>query len=78
VRNFFGEVTAWLSRELLQLIALAADFREAVLPHFVIDRIAGRRPIVVRPFQIVVIVRIPAEVEEVVLRNANVLHQLPW
>ena len=36
------------------------------------------RPIVVRPFHRVLVVRVDAEVEDVFLRNPHVLEQLPW
>src|SRR6266550_376061 len=78
MRNFCGEIASRLSRELLQLVALATNLAETVLPHFVIDRVACWRPIVVRPFQILTVIRILEEIEEIVLCNPKVLNQIPW
>ena len=66
-----------IGRELFQGLAIGFEGRDAPVPC-----LCGRRggltgPVVVRPLQLVHVSLVDAEVEDVLLRNAHVLEQLP-
>jgi len=66
-----------LARQLLELLAFAREGRNRLVPRGRVRRRGMLGPVVVRPFHLVDVLRVHAEVEDVLLRDAHVLEQLP-
>ncbi len=66
-----------LPGHVLQPLSRPQAGRDAVFPRGIVGRRGRRRPVVVRPRQVVLVGGVHAEVEDVVLRDADVLQQLP-
>src|SRR3954471_24392138 len=76
MRNPGSQIDAGVRRHLLQRSPVCEETGNALIPRPGGRRRRRLRPVVVRPLHLFVL-RVPAEVEDVVLRTADVLEQLP-
>ena len=77
VRDLRGEVHCSAGDKGGHFAAIVPELLETRAPGFVSCRRRVGRPVVVRPFEVVRVGRIAAEVEQVVLGDADVLEELP-
>src|SRR5687767_13072360 len=76
VRDLREQVDRFVDRERLECRAILAERGDRVIPRLVAWRLGRRRPVIVRPGRLLV-ARVAAEVEDVPLRDAQVLDELP-
>src|SRR5262249_20775790 len=76
VRDSGSQIDLRIRRERLQGVAIAPELRDALVPCLRRRRLRARGPVLVRPLHLFV-VRVLREVENVVLRDAEVSEELP-
>src|SRR5438034_11229855 len=75
--NQCEEVDSGVLGELLQSLAIGLEVVDTRIPCRLCGRHGTSRPVIVRPLQRMDVPRVDAETEEILLREAHVLHQLP-
>jgi hypothetical protein len=66
-----------VARERFEPVTRLREFNHALPPRCLVGRLVARRPVIVRPFSLVHVIWVDAEVENVLLRNPHVLKELP-
>ena len=77
-RHWREGVERRLRDERLQCLSIEPEQRDRFVPRGVVGRLRRGRPVIVGPCAIVDVVGIRAEVQQIALRDAHVLDQLPW
>src|SRR5437899_3468237 len=76
VRDRREQVEPSIGRERFQRVPIASECGDALVPGSGVGRRVGLRPVIVRPFRLDVL-RVAAELEDVELRQAQMLEELP-
>ena len=76
-RNRRKQIEVGIQHQLLQPLAIGSEVLDAPVPGTRIGRRGALGPVVVRPIERVDVSRVRGEVEEVLLRDPDVLEQLP-